>query len=702
MGSDTLSLAITEEQAGKALFKAVAQVRDNAIFLLDAQGRIVQWDAAAEIMKGYSGHEIIGSYFGILYPDEARSQGRPAVNLAAAAMRGNYQEEAWRRHKDGTLFWALVELIALKGDDGAVTGYCKITRDITKRKEMQDQLEAERERAEVTLAAVGEAVVSVDGEGKVNYLNAEAERLTGWRCADARGLPLPVVFKVAVEADSHPRAIRLLERLRRGQPSAPVPTAVLTRKDGATCPIEDTAAPIRLKDGRLVGGVIVFRDVTHARRLLEAATAKASHDALTGLLNRAEFERNLQRSLDRARRSGATGAVLFMDLDQFKLINDSCSHAAGDQVLTQIAGLYHAEIRERDILARLGGDEFALLADHCTKAEATSIAEKILQSTRAYQYADGERVFSVGVSIGLALFDGSTQQAQDIINLADCACYMAKQNGRNQIVEASMNDANAAARQTDLDWIRRLTDGMHSKQLELHGQPIAAADRQSRHLNCEILLRLVDAQQGTVLPGVFLSAAKRYDLMPTLDRWVIDHVLQWLGQHGQFADQLDWCAINLSLKTMADDAFLGDLTSLLAKAGIAPGKLCFEIAGAAAITDVRKSVARMAGLRELGCKVSLGGVGAGMISFAHLKQFPVDFIKLDASAAAAITHSALNEKIIVFTNEIAKLVGQKTIAECVEDQATSDALARIGVDFVQGRWIAPPARLDYLSGLLAH
>lgn len=398
---------------------------------------------------------------------------------------------------------------------------------------MQDQLEAERERVEVTLAAIGEAVVSVDGEGKVDYLNAKAERLTGWRCADARGLPLPVVFKAAVEADSHPRAIRLLERLRKGQQSGPALTAVLTRKDGATCAIEDTASPIRLKDGRLVGGVIVFRDVTQARQLLEAATYKASHDALTGLLNRTEFERNLQRSLDRARRSGATGAVLFMDLDQFKIINDSCGHAAGDQVLTQIAGLYRAEIRERDVLARLGGDEFALLADHCTKAQATSIAKKNpalhpglpVRGRRA-------RVFSGGGSIGLATYDGSAQQAQDIINLADCACYTAKQGGRNQIVEAGMSDASAAARQTDLDWIRRLTDGMHSKQLELHAQPIAAADRQNRHPNCEILLRLVDAQQGTVLPGVFLSAAVRYDLMPTLDRWVIGHALQWLGQHG--------------------------------------------------------------------------------------------------------------------------------------------------------------------------
>jgi diguanylate cyclase (GGDEF)-like protein/PAS domain S-box-containing protein len=474
VSDDPGASAASKPDVGDILSYVAEHVHDYAIFLMHPDGTIYTWNKAAEIMKGYTAEEAIGQFLGILYTEDDRARGAPQHNLDMAARNGAHQEEAWRRRKDGTLFWALIELIAIRSTDNELIAFCKITRDLTTRKVLEDRLAAAKERAEVTLAAIGETVITVDADGAVDYLNPRAEQLTGWTDADAKGHSLPEVFCVTDETTAHPRAEQLVTLLRDGRSLAPISTAVLTSRDGRRVAIEDTAAPIELPAGQIAGGTIVFRDVTDSRERFKTISYQATHDALTGLANRIEFEKCLTRSLERARRSKVSGALLYMDLDRFKLVNDTCGHDAGDQLLKQLATLYRDEIRERDVLARLGGDEFALVADHCTEDEAYRLAEKILESTRHFRFLWDEREFEVGVSIGLAMFDESTHDLQEITRLADEACYNAKKNGRNQIICAPGRLEVVAEKPGEIHWFSYLADAIRLNRFELHYQPIVA------------------------------------------------------------------------------------------------------------------------------------------------------------------------------------------------------------------------------------
>jgi diguanylate cyclase len=546
------------------------------------------------------------------------------------------------------------------------------------------------------LGAIGDAVISIDAEGRVDYLNSKAEQLTGAKASEAVGKPLGDVFLAVNELTQQSQEHELVTWLRDGHGATVNSPAMLISKDGTQYAIEDTAAPIRLPNGHVIGGVIVFRDVTESRQLLNTVTYQATHDALTGLVNRGEFEHRLERALARVKKSHAAGAVLFFDLDQFKVVNDTSGHDAGDKLLQQLAHLYRDEIRDRDTLARLGGDEFALIADHCSPQEAYTIARKILDSTRDYQFTYGERVFKVGVSIGLVTFNESTGSLQELMQLADRACYIAKENGRNQIhcFDRNQDALDSAQDRQGTDWIVRLTEAMRLDQLQLHYQPIASASNDHRGMHFEVLLRLVDPTHGVIMPGRFLPAAERYELMPLVDRWVIQRVMQWLDANDGNASTLKLCAINLSGKTLSDSSFVSDLKEMLGKYQAAPDSLCFEIQEAAAAIDLRKNQAVIEEIRALGCKVCLSGFGLGTGSFAILKQLHVDFLKIDSTFISAVSESPVDERMVELMHEIAHLTGKETIAERVEDQATAEVLSRIGIDYLQGHWIGYPMELN--------
>jgi diguanylate cyclase (GGDEF)-like protein/PAS domain S-box-containing protein len=687
---------IPAERASRAFSSMVEHVSDYAIFLLDLNGIVLTWNNAAQQMKGYTVDEVVGQFFGMLYTNEDQQRGHPTHNLLLAAQNGTYQEETWRKKKDGSLFWALVEVIAIKDPDGEVSGFCKLTRDITVRKALRDQLTEQKQRAEVTLRAIGDAVISTDADGNIESLNPKAEQLTGWTTTDAIGRPFSEVFRLTNDPalDQHPGEHELTSMLRQAEVIATLSPAVLVARNGTQYAIEDAVAPIRLPDGRIAGGVIVFRDVTQSRQFLDAITHQATHDALTGLVNRIEFDHRLERSLDRAHHFHSAGALLYMDLDQFKIVNDTCGHAAGDALLKQLSNLYRDNIRDRDTLARLGGDEFALLADHCSMDEAYSIATKILQATRDFQFMFAGRAFKVGVSIGLACFDQHTGSAEEIVRRADSACYIAKEKGRNRICVEQTDRAGTAWRNGDNEWLTRLTEAMRLNQLQLHYQPIATTHGGSGGFHCEVLLRLPDPHHGVILPHEFLPAAERLDLMPTIDRWVVHRVLQWLDGNREHTLGVDLCAINLSGKTLADKAFVGDLEVFFNDYDIRPEKLCFEITETAALFDERRSLEVINGLREMGCKICVAGFGKGIGSFAYLKQLPADFIKIDGSLVSVMAESLVDEKMVTLMHEIAHMTGKKTIAEWVENAATAEVLSRIGIDYLQGHWIAYPNQLD--------
>jgi diguanylate cyclase (GGDEF)-like protein/PAS domain S-box-containing protein len=699
MGEQLPNHQVPSGKAGENFAYTVEKVRDYAIFLMDIDGIILTWNKAAEKMKGYTAHEAIGSFYGMLYTEERRRSKAPQDHLEKAVQNGTYQEETWHRKKDGSRFWAMTEIIAIKNPKGELTGFCKITRDITIRKSLQDQLSNEKERAQVILTAIGDAVISIDADSKIDFMNPKAETLTGWLAANALGRQFHEVVHIVNESDGSPQEHQLVSWLKQGKSFKPNGRAALISKNGTRYSIEDIATPIYMPDGHAAGGVVVLRDVTQSRNQLNRITYQATHDPLTRLVNKAEFEHRLQRSVGRAQQSHVAGALLYLDLDQFKIINDTCGHHAGDALLKQLAHLYGKEVRERDTLARLGGDEFGVLVDRCTKDEAYTIAKKILQTTNDFQFVCKGRIFKVGISIGLVAFDETIQSTEMLLQLADRACYVAKERGRNQIFYQMVSEFDLAQRKEELDWVARLNDAIRLNQLQLHYQPIATVEGDIGRMRYEVLLRLIDPEQGIIMPGKFLPVAERYGMMSEIDRWVLQHVLAWLHDNHKYAEKLDFCFIHLSSETLADESFLVHVANLPADHRAFLGKLCFEISESVATIDMEKTLTMIDGLRAVGCKICLADFGKGMASFTHLKQLPADFVKIDGSVVSIVTESIVDEKMIKLVNEIAHLMGKKTIAEWVENQETANVLSRIGIDYLQGYWIAYPKELGSLHSV---
>lgn len=808
--------------------RAIEGVSDYAVFLMDASGIIQDWNHAAEQIKGYLRDEVLGNYFGILYTEEAQRRGAPSLNLWIAAERGTFQEEAWRRRKDGSLFWAHVEIIALYDEAGSVLGYCKITQDLTDRKMLEDQLQRakretqttlevahavtwkwdcltdkvsvsptffdvlgykdgetpttasawfelvhpedraqlqtllqsanegrpigtaefrlcasdgtyrwfltrpswwpaekssqrcaiggvtidihekksaelerellvtqlrhEKDRALVTLSSIGDAVVSTDEDGHIVDFNDTAARLTGWPADQATGRFIGDVLDIVEEGTNRPLSDFIVTCLKAGRATNMSPRALLRPRSGGPLSIEDVATPIRSQDGDIRGLIIVFRDVSESRRLMQTLAHQATHDSLTGLVNRSEFESRVRRALENNAKFHTDSALLYMDLDQFKIVNDSCGHKAGDELLRQLSQLFRAHVRERDTLARLGGDEFALLIEHCTVDEALRVANKVLETTREFQFPFNGRTFRVGASIGLVPLTPASQSVQEVLQRADHACYTAKETGRNRVHIQHEGDEQLVQRQTDMQWVSRIGDALHDGSFQLFHQKIAPmATDGGKHY--EILLRMKDDSVGWALPGLFLPAAERYDLMPAVDRWVLEHALKWLEAHPRHVDELDLCAINLSARTLVDEHFQDYASRLLYGTSVPCKKLCFEITETAAITNLQKTAAFIERLKKTGCQFALDDFGTGMASFTYLMNLPVDYIKIDGSFVSSMHKSPADTEMVRSVNRIGHLMGKKTVAEWVTDEPTLKLVSEAGTDFVQGFWIAEPAPL---------
>ena len=421
---------------------------------------------------------------------------------------------------------------------------------------------------------------------------------------------------------------------------------------------------------------------------------QASHDVLTGLVNRREFELRLKRTLDRAKQSLNThAALLYMDLDQFKIVNDTCGHSAGDDLLRQLAQVYREHVRDRDTLARIGGDEFALIVEHCSIDEARIVAGKVLDTTRHFRYTCKGHMFQLGVSIGLIPIDSNASTVEKALRQADHACYLAKESGRNRVYVQHNGDMDMAQRRSDMHWVRRLSDAFENDKLQLYYQPIVPIGKDSDGLHYEILLRLVNENSDLITPTTFLPAAERYDVMPTVDRWVLRKSLQWLEQNEQHVSELDMCTINLSRRTLADESFQKYAKELFDSTTVPAEKICFEITENGAIANMKKTISFIDALAGRGCKFSLDDFGTGMTSFSYLKQLPVDFIKIDGSFIQMMNSSEVDYEMVRFTNDISHMMGRKTIAEYVTTASILQKLGDIGVDFAQGYWLGRPQPL---------
>jgi len=566
--------------------------------------------------------------------------------------------------------------------------------DISERKQVQASLFEEKERAQVTLRCIGEAVITTDANGIVEYLNPIAERLTGWSEDEACGQPIDKIYKIIDEGSREPIDGLVSHCLQQGRTISQERDIVIINHNGQEFAIEDTVAPMRGSQGELLGAVIVFKDVTKQRRMTKELVHHAGHDALTGLVNRREFVKRLERVVATSKSSAKQHVLCFIDLDQFKLVNDSVGHAAGDELLRQVAGLFLENVRERDTLARLGGDEFGLLLDNCPLEKGLVIAEAIVAELRDFRFVWQGRPFQIGVSIGLIPITDAVDSTASILSQADQACYSAKALGRNQVHVYQQDGGEPARQHGEIMHATTLSSAIDQQRLLLYDQPLLslATGRQDVPHH-ELLVRLLDVEGAIVLAGAFIPAAERFGLMVAIDRWVIQTAFKHYSEIFAATPNTE-ITINLSANSLNDESLLEFVHQRFSGATIPPQQVCFELTESAVIQNLNQARRFIVELKKLGCRFSLDDFGSGVSSFTLLKKLPLDYIKINGSLVLGMLNDPADHSVVEAINKIGHSMGVRTIAKWVESDAIIERLAEIGVDYAQGYAVRPPGLLE--------
>lgn len=619
--------------------------------------------------------------------------------LLEAHFRGEtpyYECEVRMRHKAGHVIWVLDRgRVMTRTEDGQPEWMFGTHIDITERKQIQLRLQESEALLSTTLRSIGDAVLTTDAEGRITWINPVAEMLTGWKSDDARGRTASEVLHLEIEGQPGPAPCPVQTCLREGRKVGLASNTVLIARDGGRHVIEDSAAPLREVDGRVLGAVMVFRDVTEKHQLTKEMSFRATHDALTGLVNRMEFEKQLGMALDRIKAGGKSGILMFLDLDHFKMVNDACGHAAGDRLLVQIASIFRNEVRSGDVVGRFGGDEFAILLNECPLEHGRRISQKIVEAIDRYRFVteDGKR-FRVGVSIGLVPVHNQWSSIPQLLQSVDAACYAAKAEGRNRVVVDDGQLGGAPANRT-LRWGPLIEQALDENLFELHAQRVMPlAGGASSEVRCEVLLRLKTADKILQAPGTFMPAAERYQLASRIDRWVLRSVIDALkNQPLAVAARV---AINLSGQSAGDRAFHRYALDTIQASGLPPERFCIEITETAVVANLADAARFIDDLHGLGIQVALDDFGAGSASFAYLKSLKVDVLKIDGQFVRGLLEGALEDVAIRSFINAARVLKLRTVAEHVESEAVAARLTQLGVDFGQGYFFHRPEPLDNL------
>ncbi|QLG87860.1 EAL domain-containing protein [Chitinibacter bivalviorum] len=568
-----------------------------------------------------------------------------------------------------------------------------LQRGYREREETQRALYVEKELAEVTLISITDAILTTDHDFKIKLINPAAEQLTGWSTQDARGRF--VADLLCLGGDLTPDELyQVLGRARDDLKAQNAQKAMLLNRDGAKLNVEYAAAPITDQDGQVVGLVLVLHDVTEAQALTEKLAYQADHDYLTGLTNRRGFENALVIAHQQVLLDHQPHILMLLDLDQFKLVNDTCGHLAGDELLRHVTTLLQGlMLPGRSILGRLGGDEFGVLLSNTTHAEAQVLAERMLHALAQFRFVWQDRPHGVTVSIGLVKLDHRCASPQEAMSQADVACFAAKDAGRNQLSWYSSDDQDLLERHNEIQLLATLKEAIEQNRFQLYFQAITPMNRIDAEIpHLEILIRLIDSNGRVITPGAFIPAAERYDMMAQIDRWVIEHSIKYLADRVHSNSPLPQLAINLSGKSLNKQT-LAFILQQLDMTLVPPYAICFEITETAAISNLKESSVFIETLRTRGCKFALDDFGSGFSSFNYLKTLPVDFLKIDGSLVTDIADDKVSRQMVIAVNDIAHSLGCKTIAEFVENEAILHELAAIGVDYAQGFYFGKPAPL---------
>ena len=668
-------------------------ITDNIPALIGYVGRDERYQFANKAYEQWfsiSRDHIIGRTSAELLGAKAYARAKPYLDRAFAG-----QTVSFENHRDDGRYAGMTYVPDLQGEE--VKGIYVVVTDITDRVLAAQNLFAQRERARTTLGSIGDGVITINSAGKIDYLNEVAQRLTGWKFVDADGMRVETVLRLIDQSSGKPIDSPMYHALATGEPAELPPRTILISKDGSEYSVEDSCTPIRDADGNVSGAVLVFRDVTDQREMVERITYQARHDALTGLVNRHEFELSVDNQLANARSTGHHHALLFIDLDRFKIVNDSCGHPAGDELLRQVARLMSHKLRKSDLLGRLGGDEFGVLLENCRLEKAEQIAQSLVDEVAAFRFNWEDKIFSIGASIGVVPISRESKTPESLFAAADAACYWVKENGRNQVRVYHPTDSEQLDERAPDNWVERITAGLEEDRFCLYGQRITATShaRGNGADFHEVLLRLQEADGKLVSPMAFLPAAERHGLMPQIDRWVIQHTFavmrrSVLNGHGGHL------SVNLSSVSITDKTVLAFIIEQLRTTNIPPQNICFEITEAAVVGQLEEARKFITALKDLGCSVALDNVANGLSSFPYLKNYPIDYVKIDGHRIKQIASETLDYAMVDSINRMAHVLGIQTVAAAVETTAVLSKLEAIGIDHVQGYAIHEPQPIVHI------
>jgi len=570
--------------------------------------------------------------------------------------------------------------------------------EMTPRKSPQVAKESSvsRSTAWETLDSLSEAVIATNIHGHVEYVNRAAEQLLSITITEALGKAFSELVGLVDEGDRHALADPVKQCLTTGsRVTAGRRSLMLSRPGMDERSVDVSVAPLRNAYGEQMGTVAMIRDVSELRGLTRQMSYQATHDALTGLINRREFERHTQEVIDAAQSTQVHHVLCYLDLDRFKHVNDIAGHLAGDSLLREVAALIKAAVRDSDIAGRLGGDEFGLILMGCPLEKATHIAEEVVRKISEYHFVWKDRIFNIGVSIGLIEISTESGSLEEVLTAADSACYVAKRRG-NHVHVYSAQDEAAARQRGEIHWLQRLQLALKENQFELMAQPIVAVSAELRNNGpaLEVLLRLHDdhVPEG-IAPAEFLRAAERYRLMVEVDRWVVQTSFTALGRGNIRLPAGRTLAINLSGQTLGDPAFLEFVVETLDRTGVTPRQICFEVTEQAVMTNIEHARRFIGVLHGMGCRFALDDFGRGLSSFGNLKHLAIDYLKIDGSFIRNLAVDTVNQAMVAAMVKLARTLNFKVIAEQVEDRASLDAARNMGVDFVQGYELARPQSL---------
>ena len=678
-------------------FDLAARGTNDGIFDWNTESNTFYLSPRFKQILGYSEKELPSLYnvwIDLLHPDDReRVQAELKQHLEHQTL---FESEFRMRTKAGQWRWVLGRGQAVQNKDGHSQRVVGSHTDITYRKQAERNLHREKERLLVTLQSIEDGVITADMNGRIEYLNTAAATLTGWSEKQSSGAPLSEVLVVIDERRDQPLP-NLVKAIAKHRKTLNVHEhAVLISQGGDRFFIELSVSPLKDQSGTMIGIVVVFHNTTERRSLMRKLSHHATHDGLTHLINRYEFENRLNQALESARNDNARHVLCYLDLDQFKIVNDTSGHAAGDEMLRQIAKLLTQQFRAGDTLARLGGDEFGLLLERCPMDKAMALVEKARAAIKDYRFTTADRSFTVGVSIGVVEIRKDSGSTADILTAVDQACYIAKDKGRDRVQIYQPDDQDASRRSGDVEWAKKLQHALDEDRFVLFAQPIVALDpKQKNYRHYEILLRMKDPKGKIIAPGAFLPAAERYGMMGDVDRWVVRNTMESLATawQGRSIIPINTVALNLSGGMLSDESFLDFIKDNLKEFKLRPSTLCFEITETVAIANFTQAQTFISELKQLGCRFSLDDFGSGFASFSYLKTLPVDYLKIDGSFVRHMDKDPIDHAMVDVINRIGQVMNLKTIAEFVENADIVRALETLKVDYAQGYHLGKPRPL---------